>query len=464
MVKKPGFGLFDTVLIQILDMGENLLVTVGGVTAKIYRSDTGGYVSWLVRYFVDGKAKSLRATSLKQARSKAKKALESVSSGAAHVEALTPQQMAAVSMAAAKLREVGVPLLEAVTDFVAARKALPAKWTVADAARGFAAYKAREEKNGAAPAPIKFSAAVAKFHERNERRGLSEGYKNDCRKHLKTLGKMLDDSIIQSIRQPELTQCLEASTNGGARRFNNLRCTLNALFGFCQKEGLLPRDRLHEAALIEKKQQRSFETISIYTPQEMRLILANVCEELLPWVVLGGMAGLRVSEIHRLRWENVRLDAGVITLDKAFTKTKKRRVVPMCDALRAWIELIHGEEKKTGLLYDMPYKTFEDHLHKGWMKLVGKDGKLLVPKRKNALRHSYGTYRFSILQDEYRTSAEMGNSPAQLREHYAELCLPADAKAWFAITPSSVRRRKPQLTPGPTGNEKSKKRQRGRGK
>ena len=27
MVKKPGFGLFDTVLIQILDMGENLLVT-----------------------------------------------------------------------------------------------------------------------------------------------------------------------------------------------------------------------------------------------------------------------------------------------------------------------------------------------------------------------------------------------------------------------------------------------------
>lgn len=213
------------------------------------------------------------------------------------------------------------------TDFVAARKALPGKWTVADAARGFVAYKAKEEREGAAPAPIKFSAAVAKFHERNERRGLSEGYKNDCRKHLKMLGKTLDDAIIQSIRQPELNECLEAATNGGARRFNNLRCTLNALFGFCQKEGLLPRDRLHEAALIEKKQQRNFEPISTYTPQEMRVILANVCDELLPWVVLGGMAGLRVSEIHRLRWENVRLDAGVITLDKAFTKTKKRRVV-----------------------------------------------------------------------------------------------------------------------------------------
>jgi hypothetical protein len=100
----------------------------------------------LVRYFVDGKAKSLRATTLKQARSKSKKALESVSSGTAQVRGLlTPQQMA----------------------------------------------------------------AVAKFHERNERLDLPEGYKNDCRKHLEMLGKMLDDSIIQSIRQPELTECLE---------------------------------------------------------------------------------------------------------------------------------------------------------------------------------------------------------------------------------------------------------------
>jgi hypothetical protein len=142
MVKKPGFGLFDTVLIQDLVMSENLLVNVGGVTARIYRSDTGGYVSWLVRYFVDGKAKSLRATTLKQARSKAKRALEAVSTGAAHVEALTPQEAAAVSMASRKLREIGVPLLEAVSDYVAARKALPAKWTVADAVREFAAYKA----------------------------------------------------------------------------------------------------------------------------------------------------------------------------------------------------------------------------------------------------------------------------------------------------------------------------------
>jgi integrase len=417
------------------------LVKVGGVIAKIYRSDTEGYASWLVRYFVDKKPKSLRATSLEDARTKAKRVLKSVSAGSAHVETFTPRQAANVSAAVERLREVGVPLLDAIADFVAARKILPPKWSVADAARGFAAYKEKEEKDGAGPEPMKFRKAVEKFHERNERRGLSEGYRNDCRKHLTIIGKTFDEAIIQNLLQPELTACLEASTEGGARRFNNLRGTLNALFGFCQKEGILPRDRAHEAALIEKKEERNAESIAIYTPKEMQVILANIGDELLPWALLGGFAGLRVSEIHRLSWENIRLDAGFITLDKAFTKTKRRRVIPICDALRAWIEPVTKDKSgttKSGLIYPMPYKTYEDRVHKGWMKMTDAKGKLLVKKRTNALRHSYGTYRFAILQDEFKVSAEMGNSPSELRASYAELALPKDAEAWFSIMPEQA--------------------------
>lgn len=67
--------------------------------------------------------------------------------------------------------------------------------------------------------------------------------------------------------------------------------------------------------------------------------------------------------------------------------------------------------------------------------MVDEDDKLLVEKRANAFRHSYGTYRFAILKDEYKTSAEMGNSPNELRASYAELALPQDAEAWFSIMP-----------------------------
>ena len=417
---------------------EDLVVKVGSITARIYPASVGTREAWLVRYYVGGEPKTVRAPTLEVARSRARRALKDIGTGTAHIRSLTLKESAGVDAAISKLQPIGVPLLEAVADYVAARKALPKEWTLGDAVRGFLAYKEREAKETAAPEPMKFLEAVAKFHERNDRRGLSEGYKNDCRKHLKIIGKTFDNAIIQTLRQPELTACLESSTQGGSRRFNNLRCTLNALFGFCQKEGILPRDRTHEAALIEKKEERNSESIAIYTPKEMRVILANIGEELLPWALLGGFAGLRVSEVHRLRWDNIRLDAGFITLDKSFTKTRRRRVIPICDALRAWIEPLSKDESgasKSGLIYPIPYKTYEDRLHKGWMKMADAKGQLLVEKRANALRHSFGTYRFSILQNEFKVSAEMGNSPTELRASYAELALPKDAEAWFAIMP-----------------------------
>ena len=45
----------------------------------------------------------------------------------------------------------------------------------------------------------------------------------------------------------------------------------------------------------------------------------------------------------------------------------------------------------------------------------------------------FGTYRFAELQDEQKVSAEMGNSPAELREHYAELADPQEAAQWFSV-------------------------------
>jgi hypothetical protein len=61
------------------------------------------------------------------------------------------------------------------------------------------------------------------------------------------------------------------------------------------------------------------------------------------------------------------------------------------------------------------------------------DATPLVERRRNALRHSFGTYRFAELQDEQKVSAEMGNSPGELREHYAELATPQEAAQWFSV-------------------------------
>ena len=54
---------------------------------------------------------------------------------------------------------------------------------------------------------------------------------------------------------------------------------------------------------------------------------------------------------------------------------------------------------------------------------------------KNALRHSFISYRVADIQSVAQVALEAGNSPQIVFAHYRELVRPADAKAWFAIAP-----------------------------
>lgn len=56
--------------------------------------------------------------------------------------------------------------------------------------------------------------------------------------------------------------------------------------------------------------------------------------------------------------------------------------------------------------------------------------------KRNALRHSFGSYRPAVTADLARVSAEMGNSPAIINEHYRALVTEAEGKAWFGILPA----------------------------
>ena len=78
------------------------------------------------------------------------------------------------------------------------------------------------------------------------------------------------------------------------------------------------------------------------------------------------------------------------------------------------------------------------------MKLVVKINKAL-PKgapekskmkwKKNALRHSYISYRVAECGDVARVSDESGNSPAVVRTNYLKRVKPAQATEWFNIMP-----------------------------
>ena len=58
-----------------------------------------------------------------------------------------------------------------------------------------------------------------------------------------------------------------------------------------------------------------------------------------------------------------------------------------------------------------------------------------VKWKKNALRHSYISYRVAEIEDVAKVALEAGNSPQMIFQHYRELVQPKEAKTWFSIEP-----------------------------
>lgn len=55
--------------------------------------------------------------------------------------------------------------------------------------------------------------------------------------------------------------------------------------------------------------------------------------------------------------------------------------------------------------------------------------------KRNALRHSYGSYRVALVQDPRTVAFEMGNSAQMVMRHYREVVTPEEGRAWFGIVP-----------------------------
>ena len=129
----------------LLQEGES--VSVAGKTATITRQvkTIGGreYVTFRARYWQDGKRKEITAPDIETARKRAKDALKHHESGAGHVMAFKPAEAANVAAAVSKLQDIGVPLLDAVTQFVEAHKAVAGQGTIAEAVQYFINDKER---------------------------------------------------------------------------------------------------------------------------------------------------------------------------------------------------------------------------------------------------------------------------------------------------------------------------------
>ena len=250
----------------------------------IYDAGAGKYIA---AYYAEGKRKLVKFQSLEAAKRGAKEIIEKLTTGIAHVATFTPKQTAAINDAADALRPTGVTLTEAARQFAEAHKILSGK-SILHAAQFYARHLEEEQRRGALT-PITFPELAEKFMA-SIRGKKSKRYVIDLETKLKKAARAFSGQI-REIRADDIDAWLSGMTEASGRTKNNYRMALLTLFSYARDKRHLPRGERTEAEFSTRYDDKGG-NIGIYTPEEFRVLLTNIDERFLPFVALGGFAGL----------------------------------------------------------------------------------------------------------------------------------------------------------------------------
>ncbi len=268
------------------------------------------------------------------------------------------------------------------------------------------------------------SEAVARFLAAKTSEGISDFYRKTIHQHLELQLSEAFHCNLTAITTDDLRAYINAMTVGPVAK-NNHRCTLITFFRFARAQGWLPGRESTAAEGLGSYTVRH-KDVTIYTPEELSRLLAVAGEAFLPWIALIAFGGLRNHELRKgLQWSAIDFDKGTILVPAAIAKTGRKRKIDMPENLRAWLEPYRG---KTGPIFS---KDSDDYIPRR-TKAAG------VPWKRNALRHSFGSYRMESIKNAGQVSLEMGNSAAVVLRHYFEIVDASAAKAYWNIRPEAV--------------------------
>jgi hypothetical protein len=252
---------------------------------------------------------------------------------------------------------------------------------------------------------------------------------------------------------------------------------VSVLFHYAKSRRYLPKDH-DELASVPVANDKGGE-IEIFTPGELKELLAVATADQVPFLAISAFAGVRHAELLRLDWANLNRAGRFIEIRKGAAKTASRRVIPILPALAARLK---GHWKETGAVcphgdmvnqFKELTRAVNEARRAAWAEaknvnaeaLAEADARARARRREerrkktgrkapgtavpvgagtaaeegwapfawkhNGLRHSFISYRVAETQDVAKVALEAGNSPQMIFQHYRELVQPAAAKAWF---------------------------------
>ena len=309
--------------------------------------------------------------------------------------------------------------------YLKARRDLGPKVTIEDAVRFYNLHHPLDTLARTVPA------IVAEMLIAKRQAGLSAAWVTDLETRLGRFKKAFSGPLGE-VTGPAIEDWLRI-IGGSQRTRKNYHTAVSVLISFAKARKYLAK-AFDELSGVGRGRD-SAARIEIFTPDQMRRLLAACPERHLPYLVLGGFAGIRTREIQRLDWADVHQDRGHIEIRPENAKTRARRLVPIVPNLAAWLRPGKGPV--------WPYDRAKRFLR------ATRNAKGMTPEerealkwKRNALRHSFISYRLALVKSAGQVALECGTSERKIFTNYREVVTEAAAREWFSISPQGHQKRR----------------------
>lgn len=398
-------------------MSKPVIISNGTHEVRIYTVSNRGKQVFQLSYYEGETRQRKTIGKLAEARQEAKVILGRLALTGREVGELGIADLESYAVARRHIEPTGMPLHVCAEAFAAAHKLL-AGTPLLDAVKFYRAFH---------PVGIEVKTMpqlIEAFADVRAKMGVSSDYVSNIRRQLGRMARCFPGKSLVGYRTTELDDWLSGQPWSPVTK-NDVRKMLICFGNWAKKNGSLPLDRPTEfdGMIIYKEPPTK---VAIYTPKELAALLELVREErpkLLPWVACAAYIGARVSELEKLDWKNINFERGFVEVASEKVRTKARRLVPLHDALRAWLEP-YRKDAGPVTLYVAPQAILAN---------VAKSAGLSL--KKNGFRHSYISYRLAVINDTARVALEAGNSADIIFAHYRELVTPEEAAEWFGTLP-----------------------------
>jgi integrase len=168
-----------------------------------------------------------------------------------------------------------------------------------------------------------------------QRSQLRPGSYRQVVRHLERLAAPLHALPVDAIdRQAIAVRLNSIEQNSGAVTANRVRSTMSAMFTWGMREGLVLANPVINT---NKREERPRERV--LTDAELRLVWRALTDNQYSTIIrLLFLTGQRVSEITGLRWSEIDLHRGVISLPGDRTKNGRPHEIPMAATVRSLLE------------------------------------------------------------------------------------------------------------------------------